>query len=266
MNPNNFIELEIAAELRTGNQKGAQLVVVKGNMVAKIYDPLYYPAIDQLYKTKKDVVKNADKDYCCESTAYHELSSSSLESKVIPEYYGSWVMEFWQGGVRRQVPLILMEFIDGICMNDVDPKLLTEKQRNVIINEALVAEAQVYHYGGVSHKDFHPRNIIISPSPFSHSPCPASKPRVVLIDFNIAEVCRLANYVPSKDKRPKMQNPIVRHWGQLNDFSVPGWIPWHEDLGNREWLWNMFKDDPRFVEVRKKEGSWRWPEEAGVDY
>jgi hypothetical protein len=56
-------------------------VVVKGNIVAKIYDPLYYPAIDELYKTKKDVVKDADKDYCCEATAYHELSSSSLQAR-----------------------------------------------------------------------------------------------------------------------------------------------------------------------------------------
>jgi hypothetical protein len=97
-NLNNFIELEITAELRTGDQKGAQLVVVKGNIVAKINNPLYYPAIDELYKTKKDVVKNADKDYCCEATAYHELSSSSLQGKVVPEHYESWATEVWQGG------------------------------------------------------------------------------------------------------------------------------------------------------------------------
>jgi serine/threonine protein kinase len=115
-----------------------------------------------------------------------------------------------------------MEFIDGICMKEVDPKLLTEKQRNMIMNEALVAEAQVYHYGEVSHHDFYPRNLVINPPAFWHNLCPASKLRVVIIDFNTAEVCCFANYVPSKDNRPKMQSPIARHWGRLNDFCVLG--------------------------------------------
>lgn len=246
------IALTITSEIRAGDQKGAQLVVVNGDMVAKIYDPLYYRSYDKFW-WKKDVVREADTDYCCEAAAYNELLSSPLQGSYIPKYYGSWVIDVsvddLQDTPPRQVPLILMECINGICMRNIDPKALTEEERNNIMIHAPEAETQVYHHG-VYHRDFHPRNIILSPPQASSS----INFRVVLIDFNVAQVERLAGRIPSKSQRSKMLSPAYRQWGQLNDFVVPGWIPWNEETGTGEWLWEKFGHDDRFVGLRRIEG------------
>lgn len=246
---NKFIDLEITAELRTGDQKGAQIVLVTGNLVAKIYDPLYYQGVNESNnKVEVDVVKAADTDYCYEAAAYNELLSTPLPGIFIPEYYSSWVIDVRQGTSLRQVPIILMEFIDGICMKNLDPKLLSKDERNNIMTRALEAETEVFHHG-VRHKDLHPRNIVISPSqPSSFS---IADLRVVLLDFNIAEVERLAGRIPSKQKRSKMLSPTYRQWGQLVDFVVPGWVPFDNETGTDAWLWERFENDDRFVRMRK---------------
>jgi serine/threonine protein kinase len=251
---NKLIDLKVTAELRTGDQKGAQIVVVNGCMVAKIYDPLYYPATDDLLGKKNDVVRDADTDYCYEAAAYNELIPSSLQGKFIPEFYDSWVINILQDDTPRQVPMILMELIDGICMYDLDPKPLSEEERNTIITRVLEAEAQVFHHG-VCHRDLHPRNIIISPHPSPSDLSVTPEARIVLVDFNIAQVERLAGGVPSKSVRSKIVSPAYRQWGHLSEFVVLGWIPQDEQTDYREWLWNTFEHDERFVLMRRYEGN-----------
>ena len=52
---------KITEELRVGDGRGAQIVVANGNLVAKIYDPLYYPAYKNSFK-RDDVIMWADYD------------------------------------------------------------------------------------------------------------------------------------------------------------------------------------------------------------
>jgi len=253
---NQFIDLKVTTELRTVDQKGAQIVVVNESMVAKIYDPLYYPAIDDLLGEKNDVVRDADTDYCCEAAAYNELIPSSLQGNSIPEFYDPWAINITQDDSIRQVPMILIELIDGICMNDLDPKSLSEEKRNTIITRVLEAEAQVFHHG-VCHRDLHPRNIVISPRRFPSDLSVTPKTRIVLVDFNIAQVERLAGGVPSKSVRSKMISPAYRQWGHLSDFVALGWIPEDKQADHREWLWKSFEHDERFVRMRRSEVNLR---------
>jgi len=62
----------ITKELCVGDGRGAQIVVANGDLVAKIYDPLFYPAYVNPYK-REDVIMRADRDYCREAAAYTEL-------------------------------------------------------------------------------------------------------------------------------------------------------------------------------------------------
>ncbi|KAH3909833.1 hypothetical protein HBH56_152840 [Parastagonospora nodorum] len=58
--------------IRIGHDQGAQVVAVDHNVVAKIYDPLFYPDVDE-YGFRPDVVCVADGAYARKSTAFEEL-------------------------------------------------------------------------------------------------------------------------------------------------------------------------------------------------
>ncbi|KAH6261979.1 hypothetical protein HBI40_148220 [Parastagonospora nodorum] len=57
---------------KDGHDQGAQVVAVDHNVVAKIYDPLFYPDVDE-YGFRPDVVCVADGAYARKSTAFEEL-------------------------------------------------------------------------------------------------------------------------------------------------------------------------------------------------
>ena len=132
----------ITKELRVGDGCRAQIVVANGDRVAKIYDPLYYPAYKNCSK-RDDVIMRADYDYSREAAAYNELRGP-FEGTIIPKYYGSWTCDITvdtpSGPRKRPVRLILMEFIDGVCMEDLDPNDFTEEERSNIMVKAIVAE------------------------------------------------------------------------------------------------------------------------------
>ena len=71
----------------------------------------------------------ADKDYSQEAADYNELRGP-FEDTIIPKYYGSWscniTVDAPSGPRKRLVHLILMEFIDGVCIQDLDPNDFTE--------------------------------------------------------------------------------------------------------------------------------------------
>jgi hypothetical protein len=68
--------LNVTSIIRTGYNRGAQLVVVNEDTVAEIYDPLYYEYTNE-HDIKQDVVYDADGDYSCEAAAYIELQKST---------------------------------------------------------------------------------------------------------------------------------------------------------------------------------------------
>ncbi|KAH6621972.1 hypothetical protein C7974DRAFT_214194 [Boeremia exigua] len=246
-------ELEITSIIRIGSDRGAQLVVVNGNMVAKIYDPLYYSDTDGRFK--QDVLMAASGDYSRETAAYLHLQKSPAARKVIPTFWGSWttVIATPIGALdqrethHRTVRMILIEHLDGDCMYYVDPSEIRKRVRSRILEQALHAEAVICD-AGVNHRDLHPRNIILL-GPLYDS----TEPTVKIIDFNVAEVMELVG----KAKRPKklkklwptqICSPIIRNYGSMGNFSAYGWCP-DDEKEAEQWLWRHFKDDKQYYPV-----------------
>ncbi|KAF2119362.1 hypothetical protein BDV96DRAFT_567433 [Lophiotrema nucula] len=256
---------KIISRVRTGYDCGAQLVVVKAKLegqtpvklVAKIYDPMYYEGVE--WKFKLDVVRYAIADYTCEVAAYTELKKPSEGAKYTPAYHGSYVMdveipeEYRQDGIpsKREVRLILIEYIHGVTMSHLDPIRLSKRQRNNILIKAFIAEATVTHAGVWQH-DFSPRNIIVIGKDFDSEDL-----QVKLVDFSMATVDRLTGF---DEEPPKLLlNPITRYWGVMMDFAVDGWVGDDENEPER-WLWKHFHKDTRFVPVeRNKKDMWAVP-------
>jgi hypothetical protein len=259
--------LTITSTIRTGQHKGAQIVVVNDTMVAKIFDPLYYSHFNE-YHTVNDVVYDADSDYCHEAAAFTKLQESAQARAVIPAYYGTWTMDI-ENPVKvsrskralhtRAVRLILMERLNGICMVNIDPFDLRKKLRSTILKKVIVAETLMYD-AGVDHRDLSPRNIMISGFDYDHSDVPISDAQVEvkIMDFNIAEVITHPMYADSmclgplkrcKQEWPsKLYSPIIRYYGHMAEFSTEGWCS-NDDRDAEKWLWRHFRNDDRYVPV-----------------
>jgi hypothetical protein len=248
-------------------KRGAQIVVVDRTMVAKIYDPLYYPDVDD-YGSKQDVVSEADGDYSREAVAYEELRKSPEVAAVTPAFYGTWTMDVESYAKRshdkktkyvRAVRFILLERLRGDCMNDVDPDDLREPIRSMILKKALLADALISN-AGVKHRDVCPRNIMILGSNYDNpeTPISAIQVDVKVFDFNIAvavnhpryknrQHLRIENQV-KKDWPCKLSSPLITHYGRMGDFASEGWCS-DEQWGAEIWLWQQFHDDERFIPV-----------------
>jgi hypothetical protein len=114
--------------IRTSHDRGAQVVVVNRDMVAKIYDPLYHPAFDE-YGGQQDVVVEADGDYSREAAAFELLQKSPEERITIPAYCGTWTIDVEVSSRRdcseiaqqpQSARLILMKCLHVDCMIDLD--------------------------------------------------------------------------------------------------------------------------------------------------
>jgi hypothetical protein len=77
-------ELEITSILRVGSDRGAQLVVVNNEMVAKIY-ALYYSDTEDGFC--QDVLRAAQGDHSREAAAYNQLQKSLAAKNVTPTSY-----------------------------------------------------------------------------------------------------------------------------------------------------------------------------------
>lgn len=180
--------LTITSHLRTGHHGRAQVVIVRSDgkdMVAKIYDPMYYS--DVARNKRLNVIGFADADYSHEVAAYKTLQDWKARS-YIPKYYGGWTVQIPTPDTEgtstiRMVRMILMQHVEGTLMGDVDAEDLSKKAHNTILRKAIEAESIIFH-AGVAHNDIRPHNIIILGSDFTNK----RTLRVVIIDFNIAVV------------------------------------------------------------------------------
>ena len=238
----------ITKELRVVDGRGAQIVVANGDLVAKIYDPLYYPAWRNSSE-RDNVIMRADYDYSREAAAYNELRGP-LEGTIIPRYHGSWTCDITvdtpSGPRKRPVRLILMEFIDGVCMQDLDPNDFTEEERSNITVKAMDAERAIAFHG-VLHMDFALRNIVCSGNDLRSSDL-----RVAIIDFNVAIVTRLDPRWPRNDPNQLPYSPIRRwdrHWPHLGE-----WVPPTREKLN-EWLWKHWAGSPLYQPVVLRPGE-----------
>ncbi|KAJ4309208.1 hypothetical protein N0V94_009035 [Neodidymelliopsis sp. IMI 364377] len=225
----------IQSTIRTGDEGGAQIVLIDNGMVAKIYDPVYYPFFDREFPSRMfDVAVMADSDYSVEAAAYLELQDSPLQGDTVPEYYGSWTIEvtneYQDEHITREVRLILVQHIAGVPMLDISPEdLLPEARENIMVK---VAEADYdVRAAGVQHFDLEPRNIIIrTPTDYTD---PAL--RVTIVDFGRSLVYRVYSGQPLPQK---YCNPLFT-WSWASKWSSYGWLPRpNEDTVNKAWrLW-----------------------------
>jgi serine/threonine protein kinase len=232
----------ITKEVRVCDGRGAQVVVVNGDLVAKIYDPLFYPPYENS-STRDDVMMVADYDYTREAAAYNELRGP-LEGTIIPRYHGSWTCDITvdtpSGPRKRPVRLILMEFIGGVCMQDLDPNDLTEEERSNIMVKAIAAENAIAFHG-VQHKDFAPRNVLCS------GDLGSPDLRVTIIDFNVSVVPRLVYCQPPNDSHQLPVSPIKR-WRRWRPQFGEEWLPPTREEFNK-WLWKHWGGSPLYRPV-----------------
>jgi serine/threonine protein kinase len=255
--------LTITETIRTGYIYGAQVVLVNGDIVAKIYDPLYDDEYDP-YQNKRDVVALSDGDYSRETAAYDELRRDPKAQRFIPEYYGSWTIDvptMVDGQTyTRHVRLILIEHITGTVMTDIQqPHLLPKHTRYAIMQKVLEAEALIFD-AGVLHRDIAPRNVmLVSPSPTSSLNDP--EVRVVIIDFNVSNVLRLCTPVSAELKLASIQqqwpgrilSPVLRFWNGMENFAFKGWVNSRAAATN-EWLWACFGKRDEYVPLVRSWG------------
>ncbi|KAJ8111341.1 hypothetical protein OPT61_g6041 [Boeremia exigua] len=245
--------LKITSIIRVGSDRGAQLVVVNSSMVAKIYDPLYYDEMD--WMIKQDVLRAAKGDYSREAAAYQQLQHSPAAKGVTPAYYGTWAATIatpigpfdQQEIVSRAVYMILIEHLQGECMQYVNPYEMRRRVRSRILKKVLDAEA-IISDAGVRHRDCHPRNVILLGSSYDSPDL-----EVKVIDFNIARVLKpediSTRVIRLKAKSPdKLCSPILRHYGSMEEFSASGWCPDDRKEAGK-WLWRHFNNDQRYFPV-----------------
>jgi len=231
----------ITKELRVADGLGAQIVVANGDLVAKIYDPLFYPAYLNPYK-REDVIMRADYDYSREAAAYTELHGP-LEGTIIPKYYGSWTcdvsVDMPDGPRKRPVRLILMEFIDGACMEHLYPTGFTEDERSNIMVKAMDAEIAIFFHG-VQQRNFAPRNVVLRGNIRS------TDLQVVILDFSASVVTRLGYPLNPRNFNKLPPSPIKRWSSVFPDFG--DWVPPTREKFN-EWLWKHWQASPLYRPV-----------------
>lgn len=249
-------ELTIVKTIRTGDARGAQLVLCsiapldageKYHAVAKIYDALYYSFECKMFGGRPiDVVQNADEDYSQEAAAYEHLRAEGLTGSIAPGYFGSWTftLPFKRDGetLERPIRLVLIEYLDGLSMISLysernDAFDYEEKFRLDVFAQVLDGVSKIVH-AGISHGDIAPRNVMLIPQGGSLT---SSPPHVVLFDYNRSVVWeRTTSGRNPKTDKPK--NPMKTWWGDcFEDFE--GWIPdeWrgHPKL-RQQWLLSQF--------------------------
>ncbi|KAI4712309.1 hypothetical protein J4E89_002575 [Alternaria sp. Ai002NY15] len=255
--------LTITDIIRTGSIYGAQVVLVNGDVVAKIYDPLYDDEFD-IFDDKRDVVVLSDGDYSREAAAYDELRRDPKAQRVVPEYYGSWTIDvntLVDGQMyTRHVRLILMEYVPGTVMTGIRPHLLPAETRSTIMKKVLEAESLIFA-AGVLHRDIAPRNVmLVSPSTASSLDDPDV--RVVIIDFNVSNVIRLSEPRPGDSDSTYIQQqwpgrimgPATRFWNAMGDFAFKGWVGSKAETTN-EWLWECFGEREEYVPLVRDAGD-----------
>jgi hypothetical protein len=220
----------IEKSLRTGIHCGAQVVLVRdaGTLkVVKIYDPLYYNFTGPFRKRRVDVVQEAASDYSIETAAYQNLQGTEFESDITAKFYGSWAIDVSVPDddgkeITRTVYMILLQFMDGICMSNMPASSRSREERDNIMIKLLEAETDLFIWG-ISNYDVTFRNVILCPAPTSTSSSDVlfrttasfecvngfADPsfRLCIVDFNYSVVHRL--HPDWNDPHPRL-SPTTR--------------------------------------------------------
>jgi serine/threonine protein kinase len=231
--------IEISSTIRIGEGYGAQLILTTDGLVAKIYDPLYYKFQEHSDSNEKiNVTDSADRDYITEVAAYSEFLGTPIAGSITPIYYGSWTLSipYQSDGEEefREVRLILIEYVSGTSMLDVDPSTLSERERENVMTKLIEADVAL-RFAGVSHEDLEPRNVMLSMQATSKDFADKNL-RICIIDF---ACCWFPKDEYGGDGRPpdRMHNPL-HYWAGQSWYSGWGWLPPREEAV--EWMWKTW--------------------------
>lgn len=232
-------ELKIDGAVRIGDNHSAQLVTVQilhtsppkmlptdTNLLAKIYDPLYFDH----GQDDVDPFLCVDRDYARDTAAY--LALPQLYGTVIPNYFGSYTLQ-WpiDGTTTRLVRLILIELVSGTSMQQLSPMKFSQRDRQAVIKAIIDAETLLYTCN-VRHGDIHPRNILLQNT--------AKTWKITIIDFGKARLGRTP--YPEEEQRylPEVSiSPLLRWnkaWGFWHVFDA--WVDWDW----QSWLEDVYED------------------------
>ncbi|GKZ38370.1 hypothetical protein AbraIFM66950_010527 [Aspergillus brasiliensis] len=227
---NDTVRLEVLQLLKAGDGHNSQVFTVRllastsqslppdgTELVAKIYDPLYFDD-DEGYLNP---FRCMDQYYTHEANAYKALGE--FQGRGIPRYYGSYSLDLPVDSIRtRTVRMILIEHIHGSTMADAEPESFSQSARQHIMKTIVDLESRIYEKD-IWLIDLEPRNVIVSSAA-------NSQPRVVLIDFGHALFNR------RRDDPLAMQlnnflgqdiSPLLR-WNdaRAKKFGFSDWIDW----------------------------------------
>jgi serine/threonine protein kinase len=212
-------------------------------VIAKIFDPLYYPTISPYGGERLDLVSWADKQFAHEAAAYIEIHGHRQEHPIIdditPNFFGTFTITHESPTDKypyrfRQVRVVLLEYIEGTSLLSLcsrrSPDILVPTERAGTEEERLQVFARMLHgivameRIGVFHEDPDPRNIIIA-----ENKAGTSAKRVVITDFNISRVERYTE--SGRHFAQDLPRPLHPRWRfGIDGFErFGGWFP-------REWL------------------------------
>lgn len=254
----------IDGQIACGDGLGAQVVKChyddgQGPIVAKLFDPLYYPWPDF------DPTYQADDQFTTEATAFITLQDMDKDYTIgyprvrealkgsIPRYYGSYTWETQLlDGQRRDVRLILMEYIPCPSMASIIKQgrvaSIPVETRMQLLARAFEIFAWLEYYG-VDQHDFAPRNIMVDPD----------QGRVVLLDFSFAKLRDRYNSKWSLGKGellPVGPTPPIEQWHcDWPDSDMLDWVPkyLHSAQARYDWFRNQWSHVKIFQPL-----SWFW--------
>ena len=250
-------KLQIIRPIRAGDNHNAQLIAVRvqssssdnlpreTDLVAKIYDPLYFDH----EQDDADPLLCVDRDYSHETAAYTALST--LQGGVIPKYFGSFSIKIrHKPTAYRFVRLILIEFISGRSMRELETANLSMPIRQTIMKAVIDAETLMYTHN-ILHMDMRPANIIVCRD--------AEVRRVVIIDFG--RCCIGRHPLPQLHQKylPGTRiSPLLR-WNEPMGL-LGSWVDWKW----RPWLEIVYEPKREFITEYMK-SLWLPPEPEPIE-
>jgi hypothetical protein len=249
--------IEIVKAIRTGEGCGAQVVLTADGYVAKVFDPLYYKFPDPMgVNWKVNVTDVAEEEYITEATVYSQLLDTSLQGSIMPKYYGSWSLNIPLVTVGqqlyREVRMIIIEYVTGISMLNIDPTTLTQQARENVMIKLIEGDIDL-RFEGVLHDDLEPRNVIL-PTPESSFSYEDPGLRVCVIDFGW---CALFRNQERIGPDPQFFNPL-HYWISSAHWSDYGWLPPQEEAWDWMWkLWGNGGQDGKYVKAERDPDSAR---------
>ncbi|PWY88292.1 hypothetical protein BO70DRAFT_420007 [Aspergillus heteromorphus CBS 117.55] len=255
-NGDGYAVIKLIDPVRVGYGKRSQIFVIKAlntsnlphvptdqDLVAKIYDPLSC----EFDFDDEDPFLGVDYDYTHECGAYMHLSD--LQGAVIPKFFGSFTLKIAVGDRFRLIRLILIEKINGISMDRLNPESFTTEQRQTILKEIVDAESLLYERD-VWHEDLYPRNVIIECSG-------KAVVRVTVVDLGKSVIGRSRNPLDRDEEQRYLPgvfiSPLLR-WNVYfrRQMFFEDWINW----AWQEWLEDEYKRTESTITEEQRE-LWR---------